>query len=61
LEITLRLRRDEEGKITEGELSDYVKVGSGNTFDAWQQWYRENASEWDEIADIEGELGRDGP
>jgi hypothetical protein len=61
LEITLRLRRDEDGKIIEGELLDYVQVSSGNAFDAWQRWYRENASEWDDVADIEEALGRDGP
>lgn len=60
LEITLRFRRDEEGKITAGELLDYIRVSSGDAFEAWQRWYRENASEWDEIADIEEELGRDG-
>ncbi|NVJ09928.1 hypothetical protein HUW63_32480 [Myxococcus sp. AM001] len=60
MEITIRIRRDDEGKITEGELLDYVQVGSGDAFEAWRQWYRENASEWDGIADIEEALSHDG-
>jgi hypothetical protein len=35
------------------------REGRADAFDAWQEWFRENCSEWDQVEDIEAELGRD--
>ncbi len=35
-----------------------IGLGRNDAFEAWQDWYRENCSEWDDIDNIEGELGR---
>ncbi len=59
LEISVRIQRDEDGKIEGGKLLQYTPVQQGDALEAWRQWYRESAREWDDVVDIERELGRD--
>jgi hypothetical protein len=58
LEIVAEVRRDEDGQIESGYLLEYHELSEGDASEAWLAWYRENASDWEKVKDIERELGR---
>jgi len=59
IDIDARIRRDSNGYIADGKLLEFTPVDSENDATAlWRAWYRENASEWDKVDDIESELKR---
>lgn len=59
IEIDARVRRDSDGHIADGKLLEFTPVDSGSdAASLWRTWYRENASEWDKVEDIESELKR---
>jgi hypothetical protein len=61
VEVSLRAERGAlpEAKICAGHMVDFVAVEEGDGFAAWKKWFQENASQWNDVADIETELGRD--
>ena len=58
LDIVAELHRDEDGIIVGGHLTEFREVPRGDPLSAWKRWYEAVASEWDEVDDIEAELGR---
>lgn len=59
IDIDARIRRDSDGHIADGKMLDFSPVDSGDDATSlWRAWYRENASEWDKVEDIESELKR---
>jgi hypothetical protein len=59
IDIDARVRRDSGGYIADGKLLDFSPVDSeDDAATLWRAWYRENASEWDKVEDIESELKR---
>lgn len=57
IEVEAEVERDELGNIVGGRVLTYAVVVEGNALNAWQQWFDENAGDWDE-ASVEGFLGR---
>lgn len=58
VEVTALISRDEDGTIEGGELLSFAPVNEGDALSAWQDWFQENASEWNTVEDIDKELGR---
>lgn len=59
IEIEAEVERDDHGNILEGRLLSFAVVDDERgAADAWQQWFDDNAGEWDE-ASVENFLGRD--
>lgn len=57
IDIQAKVQRSVDGSIESGRLTDFEPVDlAGDTITEWKDWYKKNASEWDAIADIEGEL-----
>jgi hypothetical protein len=59
IDIVALVKRDEEGLIESGRLVSFEPVTDDDATAAWRDWYAHNASEWDTVKDVEGELGRD--
>lgn len=61
VEVEVQLDRDRDGTILSGKLLSFIPVGepSENDLERWRAWYRSAAAEWDNVEDIEQELGRD--
>lgn len=59
LDVTVQLERDEFGRIHSGELLEFEPVNEVlDDLEAWKDWFRTEAKGWDEVKDIEAELGR---
>jgi hypothetical protein len=58
LDITAEVHRDDDGIIVDGELIEFHEVASGDPLAAWRRWYEVAGSDWDDLEDIEAELGR---
>jgi hypothetical protein len=56
-QVEAEVERDELGNIVGGRVLEFAIVTEGNALNAWQQWFNENAGDWDE-ASVEGFLGR---
>jgi hypothetical protein len=58
MDIVARVERNDEGLISSGELVGYDPVDLQlDEFEAWKRWHRETAPEWDDVEDIERDLG----
>ena len=58
LDIEAVVSRDEGGTIVDGTLIGFSPVIPGDTGAVWRAWHSSHASDWDEIEDVERELGR---
>lgn len=59
IDISAIVKRDSTGHITDGTLIDFESVSTANDAEEkWREWYKEHASAWDQIPDIENELKR---
>ncbi len=58
LDIVAHVTRDADGHIDGGTLDEFHAVSEGGAVDSWREWHRENVKQWDEVEDIEGEIGR---
>jgi hypothetical protein len=58
IDISALVRREEEGLIEGGRLLGFEPVTDDDATAAWRDWYTHNASAWDKVKDVEGELGR---
>jgi hypothetical protein len=58
LDIVAKVHRDGEGIIEYGELLEFIPVADDDATTGWREWYRDYSSEWDQVKDIEAELGR---
>jgi len=59
VDAEVQVERDNEGTIVGGKLLGFVPVGKADDLDAWRAWYKSAALDWDNVEDIEHELGRD--
>jgi len=58
-DIEAEVLRDADGNITTGRVLTVNAVQEcANEAETWRNWYRAAASGWDDVDDIEGELGR---
>lgn len=51
--------RDGKGHIHTGELEDFTPVQDGDALAAWREWFKSAGAGWEDVEDIEKELGRD--
>lgn len=58
VDVEARFYRDSLGKIERGTVTQFHRIDDASPVDAWREWYRENAAFWDEVNDVETELGR---
>ncbi|GAG20324.1 unnamed protein product, partial [marine sediment metagenome] len=61
VEIVAKATRGKDGAIEEGVLTDFDPVVAGDACEAWSDWFESSSQEWNEVKDIEGELGRNRP
>jgi hypothetical protein len=59
VDVEALIVRGLEGGIERGELLDLHVLSDSEPAEAWREWFRVNASEWTEVDDVLGELGRD--
>lgn len=59
LEIEAQVVRLLDGRIVSGKLIEFHPLDRGDSLALWQAWYRENAAHFEDVDDIEAELGRD--
>lgn len=59
VQITARIRRDEDGNIESGNVQEVAPVESDDPETAWREWFENQRAAWREVGDdIETELGR---
>jgi hypothetical protein len=58
VDVTLTLRRDHAGRIDAGRILEVSPLDEGDPGDAWRRWFAADAVSWDEVDDIQAELGR---
>lgn len=58
LDIVARVHRDREGVIEYGELVEFIPVADDDATSGWRDWYRDYSKDWDQVKDVEAELGR---
>ncbi len=59
VDIVAEVRRDEKGIIHGGSLQEYRTVYAGpDELRIWKEWFREVGGDWNDIEDIDQELGR---
>jgi hypothetical protein len=58
VDIEAEIERDSEGRISGGKLIDFAIIGDGDPAEEWRAWFAAAASGWDNVDDIEAELGR---
>ncbi|HYO68935.1 MAG TPA: hypothetical protein VEU33_22940 [Archangium sp.] len=59
VDIVAEVRRDEKGFIHSGILQEYRTVYAGpDEVQLWREWFREVGGDWNDIDDIDQELGR---
>lgn len=58
IDLVAEAIRDQDGNIVSGKLVRFTPVTNGDAASAWRDWYRSNGSEWDDVEDIESDLGR---
>ena len=57
-DIYVELHRGPDGNVQSGRVLEWRPVQTGNAFELWKAYHQEVGSEWDNIEDIEKELGR---
>ena len=59
VDVELRLRRDADGIIRDGEvLAVHALDLTSDPAQIWRDWFQENAAEWADVDDVLTELGR---
>jgi hypothetical protein len=58
VDAEVQLERNPDGVIAKGRLLKFTPVSAEKNLQAWTDWYKAAASEWDDVEDIEEELGR---
>lgn len=62
VDVVARVQRSTIGEIVDGDLLEHEIVDEDSQgeagFEAWRTWFREHASAWNEVEDVEGELRR---
>lgn len=58
VDISVRIERDEEGRIVGGRLLSFSPVPADNPLDAWATWFEENDEPWKGVKDIVAELDK---
>lgn len=59
VELTASVERNERGAILGGTLESFVPVSDADPTVAWRSFYKEVASDWEGVVDIDEELERD--
>ncbi|HXJ18930.1 MAG TPA: hypothetical protein VMT03_01755 [Polyangia bacterium] len=60
MDIVAKVHRDTERLIEYGELLEFIPIADDDATAGWKDWYRDYSREWDQVKDIEAELGRHG-
>lgn len=58
IDIVATVKRGEEDRIVGGTLQEWERLEPGSGVEAWRNWFRSSCPEWDEVPDVERELGR---
>jgi hypothetical protein len=58
VEISASILRGDDGRIRTGRIETVDLVSDEDPIAAWTAWFRQAAPHWDEVSDIEAELGR---
>jgi hypothetical protein len=58
VEITASILRGDDGRIRTGRIETVDIVSDDDPITAWTAWLKRAAPRWDEVSDIEAELGR---
>jgi hypothetical protein len=59
VEVSIRFVRDEDGTIKDGWLEEFWPVdASADEIERWRAWFRDAGAHWDDIEDVNAELGR---
>jgi hypothetical protein len=59
LDIHVRVRRDAHGQIAGGRLLSFAAVQGSVSVDELRAWFKDAGKGWNEVDDLEAELGRD--
>jgi hypothetical protein len=59
VEIVATVRRDDVDRIVGGTLDEWEALEPGSGVTAWRDWFRRSAPEWEDVENVERELGRD--
>lgn len=57
-EVELELARNSLGLIRAGKILKVTPVSDGEPLDEWKNWFSKAGQGWDDVEDVEGELGR---
>lgn len=60
VDIVALVARDHNGFIQEGTLEEFHTLDPGDPRSAWEAWFKANAEDWEDVEDVEHELGRHG-
>lgn len=59
IDIVATVRRDDEDeKIVSGTLDEWAPLDPGSGVAAWREWFRQSCPEWEDVEDVNAELGR---
>jgi hypothetical protein len=58
VDVEAEIHRDESGHISWGRVMTIHELDSSPPSEAWRRWFASAASGWDDVEDIEAELGR---
>ncbi len=58
IDIVAKVRRNPEDKIVGGLLTEWEPLEEGSGVEAWRDWFVRSCPEWEDVDDVERELGR---
>jgi hypothetical protein len=58
IDVVLDVVRDVDGQITDGRIVEVLPLEPGDAAPAWREWFAENASDWNDVENVLGELDR---
>jgi hypothetical protein len=58
IDIVATVRRNEEDRVVGGTLDEWEALEPGSGVEAWREWFRRSAPEWEDVEDVNRELNR---
>lgn len=58
IDIVLLCTRDDDGHVKDARLIEVHELEDSDPVQTWRAWFADNAAEWEDVEDIEAELGR---
>ncbi len=59
IDIVATVRRDDEERIVSGTLDEWEPLEEGGGVEAWREWFRKSAPEWEGVEDVSQALRTD--